>query len=201
MIETPPETPPERQHEMQHDTQPATQPETQRQITLGHWYKRHDGEIVGPATTEGCMEKEIRVGGHYYYEGKHNGFRRGHYALRWVLIEDLGPTDPREAKEMTTESPLPETTCPNPEPQLLPISPQVNAFVGEIIHILHSRIVYRVGICPEFSIRHDDEGIMIQVSTHVRSLTQSVSHATIDAAKGDFPRVWADQVMLAMFPR
>ena len=67
------------------------------QIKIGHFYRRHDGEIVGPATTDKCREYEIEVGGHYY-NGKHNGFRRGHYALRWTLLEDLGPVDPRLKK-------------------------------------------------------------------------------------------------------
>jgi len=68
------------------------------QIKIGHFYRRHDGEIVGPATTDKCREYEIEVGGHYY-NGKHNGFRRGHYALRWTLLEDLGTTDPRKPKK------------------------------------------------------------------------------------------------------
>ena len=68
------------------------------QIIPGHFYRRHDGEIVGPATTDKCREYEIEVGGHYY-NGKHNGFRRGHYALRWTLLEDLGTVDPRLAKK------------------------------------------------------------------------------------------------------
>ena len=68
------------------------------QIIPGHFYRRHDGEIVGPATMDKCREYEIQVGGHYY-NGKHNGFRRGHYALRWTLLEDLGTTDPRLPKK------------------------------------------------------------------------------------------------------
>jgi len=82
----------------------ARNPPTTRQIIPGHWYKRQDGEIVGPATTKDCLENEIQVGGHYY-NGKHNGFRRGYFACRWILVEDLGPTDPREAKEITTPAP------------------------------------------------------------------------------------------------
>lgn len=74
--------------------------EQKLQLKVGNYYKRRDGEIVGPVDLSGCA--------HYRYEIPEGGSYadNGEYILDGInrpsdLIEDLGPTDPRTVEPKT----------------------------------------------------------------------------------------------------